>query len=391
MSTLDGPLRHKLSVEVDARTSLRVWRNTNELRKKRALAERRRSLAGAFAVGVTFAVVVLFALRTPEPRATAALSTEGPAKLRVKGGGEWDGVVSAAAPAAIDFEDGSKIALNAGGRLMPLENNRDSFVLFLGAGQASFDVKPGGTRRWSIEAGLATVEVVGTSFVVNRTPTALVVEVTRGVVLVRGERLVDRVQRLEAGNRLEIPAAQPVTTAEPRESPPPKATMSPQPEPPHANAAGAWRDLAARGDYAEAYRSLEANGIAQQSRTADLDRLLALADVARLSGHPRDAVEPLQRVVVEHRHDPRAALAAFTLGRVHLDSLGNARAAASDFRDAIALGLSPALLEDAYLRLVEAFAKAGDRRAAHEAWRAYGERFPHSPRRATVDQWGREP
>jgi transmembrane sensor len=99
----------------------------------------------------------------------------------------------------------------------------------------------------------------------------------------------------------------------------------------------------------------------------------------------------LRRAIDEHARDPRAALAAFTLGRVHLDSLGDPRAAARDFRVALSLGLPQVLEEDAYLRLMEAQAKAGDSVAAHETWRQYVERFPNSPRRAVADRWGREP
>jgi transmembrane sensor len=113
--------------------------------------------------------------------------------------------------------------------------------------------------------------------------------------------------------------------------------------------------------------------------------------VARLSGHPRDALEPLERAITEHSHHPGAALAAFTLGRIHLDSLGDAASAAHDFDKAIALGLPQALVEDAYLRLIEARAKAGDRQGAHQAWLAHHQRFPQSARRSIADHWGREP
>jgi transmembrane sensor len=152
-----------------------------------------------------------------------------------------------------------------------------------------------------------------------------------------------------------------------------------------------WRDLATQGEYAAAYEKLGAGGIAARVRTADLDQLMALADVARFSGHPSDAAPPLRRAIAEHAKDPRAALAAFTLGRLHLDSLGNPSAAARAFREALSLGVPQALVEDAYLRLMEADAKAGDREAAHRVWQEYVEKFPQSPRRAVADRWGREP
>jgi transmembrane sensor len=164
----------------------------------------------------------------------------------------------------------------------------------------------------------------------------------------------------------------------------PRSTPLPRPS------ASAWHQLAQEGAYAEAYRNLGADGISVRAKTADFEQLLALADVARLSGHPRDAVEPLSRVIAEHADDPRTAMAAFMLGRLHLDSLQEPSAALHDFRTAIALRLPNALLEDAYLRLIEAAASAGDRRAAHEAWETHRQLFPDSSRKSVADRWGRE-
>jgi TolA-binding protein len=209
------------------------------------------------------------------------------------------------------------------------------------------------------------------------------------------DRVPDGVKRVEEAHSIEVEQEQHPEPLPRAPSPPPTrapaAVQSSRPERTHAVLDDAWRDLAAQGDYAAAYKSLGPGGIATQARTADLDQLLTLADVARLSGHAADAVEPLRRAIADHAQDPRAALAAFTLGRVHLDSLGDSAAATRDFRDALSLGVPQALVEDAYLRLMEAGARSGNRGAAHHAWEEYVERFPQSPRRAVADKWGREP
>jgi hypothetical protein len=149
----------------------------------------------------------------------------------------------------------------------------------------------------------------------------------------------------------------------------------------------AWQDLARRGSYAEAYGALGARGVERVSDSGEVADLLAVADVARLSGHPIDAVAPLARVLTDHRTDPRAPLAAFTLGRVQADTIGNPAAAAQAFALAIVLGLPAGLVEDAYARLVETRAHAGDRAGARAAAAAYRERFPDGVHAAAIDAW----
>jgi transmembrane sensor len=389
MSPLLPPLRTLLRSDADSGAAHRVWRGVGSRRVVRQRAKHRLALLGAFAVGVVAAVLSLKTIEKGRGELTATREIGGDL-LRQLGGEAW---VATEAPAGgertVDFNDGSRVALDAGGRLATLENTNHSVVILLATGRAVFDVRPGGPRRWSIEAGLATIEVVGTRFIVNRKQDQVVVEVERGAVLVRGERVPDRVQRLEAGSRLQIDEER---ISEPA---PPSSIGTANPRRVErvdaAREASSWRDLANQGSYAAAYATLGTGGIATRTKTADLDQLLALADVARFSGHEVDAVEPLRLAIAEHARDPRAALAAFTLGRVHLDSLGDSSAAARDFRDALSLGVPQALVEDAYLRLMEAQTKAGESTAAHEAWKEYVERFPNSPRRGVADRWGREP
>ena len=90
----------------------------------------------------------------------------------------------------------------------------------------------------------------------------------------------------------------------------------------------------------------------------------------------------LRKIVESHRSDPRAPLAAFTLGRVLLMELGQPRQAAAAFAEARALAPDGPFAEDALAREVEAWAKAGDgakaRARAQDYLRAYpsGRRVP---------------
>jgi hypothetical protein len=69
--------------------------------------------------------------------------------------------------------------------------------------------------------------------------------------------------------------------------------------------------------------------VAHAARAAEtVDGLFAAADAARLADRPRDAVAPLTAILNRHAGDPRAAIAAYQLGRVFaLDLHDPARAA----------------------------------------------------------------
>jgi len=120
--------------------------------------------------------------------------------------------------------------------------------------------------------------------------------------------------------------------------PRPAPLLQPKNSPPGAHSqtelasqqATRWRVLAQQGQFEQAYRAVDTNNLATASD--EPGDLLLLADIARLSHHPAESVAPLEKLLREHRSDPRAALCAFTLGRVLLDDLGKPREAATAFR-----------------------------------------------------------
>jgi transmembrane sensor len=379
----------------DAVSEATVQRLWHRIEAKRARASRpRTSLAWAsFAFGASalmIALVVgLWARRGREPVVAA-----GP--LLLAGGAEVTDLAyrsDAPPPEPVRLADGSTITLHPGAHLHALESTATSFSLLLRSGDVDFAVQKGGPRRWSIECGLATVEVVGTRFTTERSAGRVRVSVAEGIVLVRGERVPDRVQRLVAGESLEVtdgPAAAldgeaggdapvaPIATAS-TAPPPSAATVAP--------IARAWRELARKGAYSEAYRALGRQSIADEATGGSVEELLMLADVARLSGHPAEAIAPLSRVIEQHPGDARAALAAFTLGRLELDTLGHPGVAADAFARALALGLGASLVEDAQARLVEARARAGDHQRARAAAAEYEQRFATGRHLAAVRRW----
>lgn len=288
-------------------------------------------------------------------------------------------------PTSVSLDDGSVLTLGETASLVTLENDAHDVSFLLETGSVTFDVRPHGPRRWTIECGLASVTVVGTRFTLTRSPQRLEVSVARGVVLVRGERVPDHARRLGAGESIEIvdeePTVAPVevpnaATLEPALAAPVHSDAVPPPSVARTSPI-AWRALAAETRWDDAYRSLGAVGVADASEEASsVDDLLVLADVARLSGHPADAIRPLERVVAEHASDPRASLTAFSLGRVQ-DRLGHPDRAARAFEQALSLGGLPAGLRmDALARRASALESAGDHAGAVQSARAYLEVQP---------------
>jgi transmembrane sensor len=176
----------------------------------------------------------------------------------------------------------------------------------------------------------------------------------------------------------------------PPDPPPPVAPLAgdderpaprhPKPKPPEPS----WRNLAREGDYDQAYEAMHRSAPPRD----EPEELLLAADVARLSHHPAEALDPLGKIVRDHHDDARAPLAAFTLGRVLLDDLGRPREAADAFARAESLAPAGALFEDAVAREVEAWSRAGDTNRARARAEDYLKRFPDGRRQRAVRRFG---
>ena len=239
----------------------------------------------------------------------------------------------------------------------------------LRAGAARFSVPHDAGRPFVVAAGDVTIEDLGTTFTVRfLTADRLNIAVEEGRVRVRGGGTDTEVS---AGSTLEVPVA-------PAAGPPPKQPRA------AAMVTSSWRPLAESGQYEEARRALRKAGPgAVRNDTADL---LLAADAARLSGHPAEAVPYLERVLHGHNHDPRAGLAAFTLGRVLLDELGRPNEAVDAF--ALARSFGGPLAEDALARQVEAASRTGDVTRSRELALLYQRLYPNGRRAKAVSRFG---
>jgi len=229
----------------------------------------------------------------------------------------------------------------------------------LKAGGATFDVARRPTRTFRVHSGGVTVQVIGTRFRVERRTDCSLVEVQRGRVLVSWW-----------GGSREIAAGESGVFPPETETPAPVAATEPTGSPVRSRAS------------ATARRITDPPHLALPMSAANL--LFKRADEARAEGKPEAAVPFLREIVDKHTTDAQAPMAAFTLGRLYLESLGRPRAAAAAFARARSLSRSGLLAEDALAREVEALHSAGEQTSARKRAELYRTLFPRGVRLATV-------
>jgi FecR protein len=310
------------------------------------------------AIAPVIALVIFLVQRRPSEVPVAAAP---PVRSVAPPSGGFGGLV---------LPDGSRVTFLAPGTELA-QSGTQGRQSTLVRGAARFDVVHDASTPFRVTAGGVVVEDLGTVFTVRLDDDrATFVNVESGSVSVRGAQ---GARVLEAGASQSFPVA-PVPSVEP--SALPSASTSAHAPPPRAPS---WKKLAQTGEYARAYATMREESAVVRD---DPDELLLAADAARFSGHADQAVPILRRLIDKFPSDSRAGLGAFTLGRVLLDDLGNAREAARAF--AIAGARGGPLAEDALAREVEAWNRAGDRVAAKDAARRYLAAHPNGARAAFV-------
>jgi transmembrane sensor len=243
------------------------------------------------------------------------------------------------------FADQSRATASQPETLLSIEQETPSQVSTrLVRGRARFEVTRAPQRSFIVRASDVTVSVVGTVFSVELVADRVGVWVERGIVDVDWRA---GYQRLSAGEGGWFP---PLLVAT---------------EPSVADKARA------PGTAPSARSERSAEPAAESAR-----ELLAKMDSARAQGQPERAVELLRRILREHPTDPRAPLAAFTLGRILLTELGRPREAAAAFREVQTRAPGSSFAEDALAREVEAWRQAGESERARALARSYLERYP---------------
>jgi transmembrane sensor len=225
-------------------------------------------------------------------------------------------------------------------------------------GKAAFQVVPGGSRQWIVEAGALSVEVVGTRFSVERTPTQVRVEVERGTVLDRSAFLEPGVTRLEAGGRVDVAVPQVTNSKE--------AVHLDDLEISDSSTLGS-------APLADDRRRADTSARETKPEPATANQLVEAADSARRRGEAAVATAALETLLNRYPQDLRAGAARFQLARLYLEL--------TRYDDArrtlkiVARGSGP-LSEDAYLRLVELEKGQGGAGEAVRLADEYLKRFP---------------
>jgi transmembrane sensor len=316
----------------------------------------------------------------------------------------------------IALSDGSALSLAPNAKLNVIGNEGSRFVTQLQRGNVHFNVKPRGPRTWEIETGIATVEVVGTEFDVNVEDDGLLVTVSRGVVLVRGERVPGRVVRLTAGMSIRvkrerteaIPAA---ASVEPKVgstavalaevgdrmssvdkallpslvAPAKPAQQAPAPQSPMVTPPAVISPSVASVTMAHAPETRAAAESFQPSPSPTLQTVQTLLrDVDALRAtNPAAAIALLSSQIDRYSNDPSYGVAAFTLGRMTLDAK-DYTASATAFEIVIRNGKPVSLVQDAQARRVEAMLR-GKLPGAAASLQTFVLHYPMHPRRARLE------
>jgi transmembrane sensor len=290
-----------------------------------------------------------------------------PALLALQDGSALPASMSAPTSRVVALDDGSRLELGASSTVRTKKVEPTRVELALDTGRTTFDVKPGGPRAWVIDAGDVTVKVLGTRFSVGRDASGVEVVVERGKVLVEGAGVPGGSRILVAGDSIVVPRG--ATAAAPEIAKKDPAAILVAPATPVTPVTPVTP--------AQPTQPIQPSGDP-----------MARADAARRDGHPREAAGILSAMV--DARDARASLAAFTLGKLHAEDLGDARTGATWFERAFALGLPTGLDEQALSRAVELHARAGNKTQAARVAGQYEARFPRGPHLENVRGWARD-
>lgn len=333
----------------DARLA-RLWGGVSERLEQRGKPARRWVwlTAGAVALAAAGAFAFVSSERGPSPWEGAAFETEH-------------------APLTVALADGSTMRLDSSSRVEVSGSAERGVHLSLKRGRIECKVTHRRAPSFVVMADGVEVRVVGTRFSVESVregdASRVEVRVDEGAVEVRSSGRPGEVQRVEAGRTWsQVTRTDPVAKAAPE---PEAAPVAPSAEIAPPSAPAPEEPSAKPG--AETARAL-----------------LEEANEHRRAGRVADATRAYETLLARHPHDGRAGLAAFELGRLRMDRLGDFAGAIQALERSMTLAPGSGFREDAMARLVTAYARSGNAARCARARDAYLKRYPQGVHRNTV-------
>lgn len=381
---LPVPIRRVLRDPADERTLQRMWTQIEVRRTER----RRRIPAWSLGIAVAAATAVTLMVVIDE------LPWQASQPLQLSNGHE-PGILETKGPrrAHWQFSDGSKLVVAPHTRLRVVRNTPTAMVMALEQGRARYVVEKRTERTWQVDCGLAIVEVTGTKFWAERLEHEVKVAVQEGSVLVRSPYLARGAQTLRASEQVTInkplPPVPKQSVSSPVSLPTPTARTHPvAPEPVPTEPKLTWQQAAAQGDFAQVATIVDAQGLERTLEAiVDPETLIQLSDSLRIAGRYRQAVQALRYFNQRFSQDPRASQVAFSLGKLYLEQLRDPRQAAQVFEDLVEHGAPAGLIDDVYLRWIEALVKSGQKSKAKLVADDYIQKYPSGHRIQDIKQW----
>jgi transmembrane sensor len=275
-------------------------------------------------------------------------------------------------PVRVALPEGSSVELAPNTRAKLTSVQPKAIRIDVETGSVDIEATHVAGRTFVVGAGSYEVRVTGTHFRVQRIPGERVsVHVDQGVVEVVSAG--DKLRRLGAGEQWSAPDN-------------PGALNPPASEAPSSEPLATSPGVSLAGGLV-ASASAPAGPVPAAATVAPKDAkdLFEQAQHARSEGRTIDAARAFDKVRRTYRKDPHAALAAFELGRLRLDVLGDPVGAEEALEDAVVLGPESPLREDAEARRVEALSRAGDGAGCASARDAYLAHWPSGAYRRTVE------
>jgi TolA-binding protein len=376
-------------------------------RRRMRNAWARRPSRVVFGAGAATAAIAAAALlwvrgehRATQPESLSFTVQDAPGEL-----GAW---ITPNTEVPLRFSDGTRVALAADSVARVTALHHAGAEIALPEGRVYASVVHTSDSRWTVDVGPFVVHVTGTQFEAgwNSKARLFTLKLNEGSVLVTG--CATAPQQVVAGSSLQLrcdedgvardggpldpegPSAGEQNAGKPEDgiadltqessselAPDASGVVRSAPSAAPVAAKPSWRELASRGQNAEALAASIADFNEECARANAAD-LMSLADLARLAGDGARARTAMNAMRTRFPGTAGATRAAFLLGRLAFEA-GSLSEASRWFRTAYTEEPNGPLAREADGRLIESSDRAGDEESARAAARTYLQRYPSGP------------